>query len=72
MVFPWFSHHRRPPEVLKKELLTPDAAGRSALLLAVQLGHQAVVERLWLGEIRAVWPRELLEMCGKYVGDMIL
>lgn len=32
--------------VLKKELLTPDAAGRSALLLAVQLGHQAVVERL--------------------------
>lgn len=32
--------------VLKKELLTLDSAGRSPLLLAIQLGHQAVVERL--------------------------
>jgi hypothetical protein len=37
------------PQVLKKELLTLDSAGRSPLLLAIQLGHQAVVERLWLG-----------------------
>ena len=55
-------------KVLKKELQSVDSAGRSPLLLAVQLGHQAVVERLWLG---ATCAREAsLEKWGKDLGNM--
>jgi len=56
------------PQVLKKELLTLDSAGRSPLLLAIQLGHQAVVERLWLGPF---FCRRATENPWKDVGYMI-